>query len=326
MQPFSRTLLALYLASTKGSIHEFQAATIALLRESFDFDGVILGASQFYPTPGMHIVSTHIDGRPPSLMDDYMPLLSSDPIMLSLLAGLDRPLQADLHAYYQSRCLSSLNSFAHQYRLHRIMAFGDKPRPGQPTRWITLVKDTPSAFTAVQENLLTNLWPHLSLATSMCEVRGMALRKLAVPRCASALLNRVGEIEYADMRFMELLRLEWPATDISDSARLVREQLFKTRAFKGKYIDITMAPGSTLVCLARPTLASRIITPRETLVAQRFAAGLSHKEVARELGISPNTVRTQLVHVYAKLELHDKAALANYLMSHTEAAPRGAPT
>jgi DNA-binding CsgD family transcriptional regulator len=122
------------------------------------------------------------------------------------------------------------------------------------------------------------------------------------------------------MRFMQLLRLEWPDGDMLGGVRQVREQLLQTRAFRGKHIDIVMAPGSTLVCLARPTVARRTITPREILVARRFAAGLSHKEVARELGISPHTVRTQLTHVYAKLKLHNKAALANYLMSQTEAA------
>ena len=72
-----------------------------------------------------------------------------------------------------------------------------------------------------------------------------------------------------------------------------------------------MADEPASVCHARPTADFRIMTARETLVARRFAAGLSHKVVARELGISPHTVRTQLMHVYAKLMLHDKGALAN---------------
>lgn len=52
------------------------------------------------------------------------------------------------------------------------------------------------------------------------------------------------------------------------------------------------------------------LTSTQNDVARRFAAGLNHKQVARELGISPNTVRTHLLHVYARLDVHDKAALA----------------
>lgn len=318
MHLFSRTLLALYLQSTKGSMHEFQAATIRLLHDSFEFDGVVLGASQFDSIPGMRIISAYIEGRPRSFLDDYLPLLSSDPIMVSLLGGLDHPVQADLYAYYRNQNLPALDSFAHKYNLHQLIAFGDLPGPESPTRWIMLFRDAASAFTPAQQKLLVNLWPHLSQATSICDARAVSLRSLTPPCSATALFNNCGEIAYADMRFMQLLRFEWPDGDMTEGIRRVREQLLHTRAFRGRYIDIVMAPGSSLVCLARPTLACRSITPRETLVARRFAAGLSHKEVARELGISPNTVRTQLTHVYAKLKLHDKAALANYLMSQAE--------
>jgi DNA-binding CsgD family transcriptional regulator len=325
MHLFSRTLLAIYLESTKGSIHEFQAATVRLLHDSFDFDGVVLGASQFDAIPGMRIISAYIDGRSRSFLDDYLPLLSSDPIMVSLLGGLDHPIQADLDSYYRNRDLSELDSFAHKYNLRKLMAFGDRPCPETPTRWIMLFRDADSEFTSIQQELLGNLWPHLSQATSICNARAVSLRSLAPPCCATALLNKCGEIAFADMRFMQLLRFEWPDSDMPDGVRRVREQLLQTRAFRGRYIDIVMAPGSSLVCLARPTAACRSITPRETLVARRFAAGLSHKEVARELGISPNTVRTQLTHVYAKLQLHDKAALANYLMSQAEVASAELP-
>ncbi|MGN6702333.1 MAG: response regulator transcription factor [Burkholderiaceae bacterium] len=43
--------------------------------------------------------------------------------------------------------------------------------------------------------------------------------------------------------------------------------------------------------------------------------GMSTKKIAAELGVSPNTVRTQLSHLYSKLDVHDKAQLAQRLMS-----------
>lgn len=57
-----------------------------------------------------------------------------------------------------------------------------------------------------------------------------------------------------------------------------------------------------------PSLAE--LTGAQNDVARHFAAGLSHKQVARALGVSPNTVRTHLLHAYARLDVHDKAALA----------------
>ncbi|WP_375288110.1 response regulator transcription factor [Sphingomonas sp.] len=44
------------------------------------------------------------------------------------------------------------------------------------------------------------------------------------------------------------------------------------------------------------------ISARERTVLEALAAGLSNKEIARRLDVSPNTVKTHLSNLYAKLE------------------------
>lgn len=48
-------------------------------------------------------------------------------------------------------------------------------------------------------------------------------------------------------------------------------------------------------------VASLGLTPREIDVLDRLAKGQSNKEIARALGSSPNTVKTQVASIYAKL-------------------------
>jgi DNA-binding NarL/FixJ family response regulator len=48
-------------------------------------------------------------------------------------------------------------------------------------------------------------------------------------------------------------------------------------------------------------VASLGLTPREWEVLARLAKGQSNKEIARALGSSPNTVKTQAASIYAKL-------------------------
>ncbi len=50
-------------------------------------------------------------------------------------------------------------------------------------------------------------------------------------------------------------------------------------------------------------IASLGLTARECEVLEQLAAGQSNKEIARTLGISPNTVKTHVARLYEKLEV-----------------------
>ncbi|MBL8547593.1 MAG: response regulator transcription factor [Hyphomonadaceae bacterium] len=50
-------------------------------------------------------------------------------------------------------------------------------------------------------------------------------------------------------------------------------------------------------------LASLGITLREQEVLALLAAGKSNKEIAQKLGVSPNTIKTQIASLYQKLEV-----------------------
>ena len=50
-------------------------------------------------------------------------------------------------------------------------------------------------------------------------------------------------------------------------------------------------------------IASLGLTPRECEILDHLASGQSNKELARALGVSPNTVKTHLANLFAKLEV-----------------------
>jgi DNA-binding NarL/FixJ family response regulator len=50
-------------------------------------------------------------------------------------------------------------------------------------------------------------------------------------------------------------------------------------------------------------LAALRLTGQEVRVLERLAAGQSNKEIARALGLSPNTVKTHVANLFAKLEV-----------------------
>jgi len=53
------------------------------------------------------------------------------------------------------------------------------------------------------------------------------------------------------------------------------------------------------------------LTGQEVKVLERLAAGQSNKEIARTLGLSPNTVKTHIANLFAKLEVARRTQAVN---------------
>jgi DNA-binding CsgD family transcriptional regulator len=61
---------------------------------------------------------------------------------------------------------------------------------------------------------------------------------------------------------------------------------------------------------ARAKEALAGLSEREVEVARLVALGLTNQAIAEQLGIRPRTVASHLEHVYARLDIHSRAALA----------------
>lgn len=58
------------------------------------------------------------------------------------------------------------------------------------------------------------------------------------------------------------------------------------------------------------------LTPRQLDVLRELVKGLSYPEVARKLGLSLDTVRTHVRHIYGALQVHSVAEAATYALRH----------
>src|SRR3954451_8822910 len=55
------------------------------------------------------------------------------------------------------------------------------------------------------------------------------------------------------------------------------------------------------------------LSDRERAVAERFASGLTYREIGEALFIAPSTVRTHIAAIYEKLGVNNKIALASQI-------------
>ncbi len=82
-------------------------------------------------------------------------------------------------------------------------------------------------------------------------------------------------------------------------------------------LDAAGAPAPAL-----PSLPAGL-TERELEILRRLAAGSTKRQIAAELVISPSTVHTHTVHIYAKCGVSTRAGLAMFAMRHGLAARTG---
>jgi DNA-binding NarL/FixJ family response regulator len=65
------------------------------------------------------------------------------------------------------------------------------------------------------------------------------------------------------------------------------------------------------------------LTERELEILRQLAAGRTKRQIAAELVISPSTVHTHTVHIYAKCAVSTRAGLAMFAMRYGLAARTG---
>jgi DNA-binding NarL/FixJ family response regulator len=68
----------------------------------------------------------------------------------------------------------------------------------------------------------------------------------------------------------------------------------------------------------RPTTGWESLTPTESNVVRLIATGLTNKEVGQRLLMGAETVKTHLSHVYDKLGVRSRAALATEFAKHAD--------
>ncbi|MDZ7747705.1 MAG: helix-turn-helix transcriptional regulator [Halofilum sp. (in: g-proteobacteria)] len=127
----------------------------------------------------------------------------------------------------------------------------------------------------------------------------------------TALVDGAGRILASRPPFEELLREEWHVLPQGRVPEVLVLAGSAGRTWRGRRIQVECrAFGEQLLLRVRPASPLDILAPRAREAAELFGGGLSYKEVARRMGISPDTARKHVACVYEQLGVRSKAALA----------------
>lgn len=171
-----------------------------------------------------------------------------------------------------------------------------------------------NAFTPAERDLNQALLPHVvDVYRNNRLDHMMLLREMDSSIYSPALADSEGMLNATGKQFEKLILEEWPAWT---GPYLPQPMLAWLRhevqfAFMGRALVAyaTVADEEILIRI-RKKYPYDNLGKREHEVAELFAGGLSYKEIARTLDISPSTVGNHLYTVYAKLGINNKLELA----------------
>ncbi len=332
MQAFSSTVRDLYALAEYASPDQFLTRAIGLMQMWIRFDGAIFGTGERADHQSLSMLESDPIAEGATVPETLQARAKfrDDPVARGFRDAPLSPSRGGIRELYRksrdgrkpkSTQLAGVRSLAEELGLCHLIVHGDDPDKVRPARWIVLYRQHDVRFAETDAACLHGLWIHLSRALAINRARTRErLSRATTGRDnsgASGLIADDGQVEIADQRFFDLLEREWPeiAPDFIPEEAL--GLLNEGKVFRGSQIEMSMVrqTGGNL-CRVRPVDAMEGLTPREFVVARRFAAGMSHKQIARELGVSHHTVRNQLAHLYRKLNLHDKASLAQYFAAN----------
>jgi DNA-binding NarL/FixJ family response regulator len=105
-----------------------------------------------------------------------------------------------------------------------------------------------------------------------------------------------------------------PAMTPADAARTVEAEVAAGRLDREAAASVVQSAGQAFRHTRREWPGG--LSDREVEVLRLLARGLSKKEIAKTLVIAPGTVHTHVTHIYSKLGVSTRAAVALFAVEH----------
>ena len=320
LQTLSTLLADLGTACDVLSFTDFQHEALRLVQAALPFDSG-LWAIGTYGTNGIPaIFSVFLFNQPKEMLSSYERVKQHDKAFARTLAEPGVTMNVAAADVVWDPGSEPMKAHVERYGMSHTLATLTRGPTTELVGSICLYRADPARpFTERDRVLQQALVPHLFALYNRSRIQYLTdLRRpgLERRRRAAAIVDAKGMLHGTSPSFVQLMLLEWPQWH----GPMVPQEMFAAidepgrSAVFARIVGQATAVNDLLLLNLRETGPCDSLSRREWDVAAAFANGMSHKEVARQLGIAPGTVRNHLSAVYAKLRVNDKAELAKLLM------------
>ncbi|MFO1220714.1 MAG: helix-turn-helix transcriptional regulator [Burkholderiaceae bacterium] len=309
-------LLDLYRHSQQLPADTFCGWTFDRLQEVIPFDSAMWGHGTGKPVA---IHDVHVIGQPPEMMLNYGRLKRRDFLAAAVQANPGKTIDIyDLISRADFERHVIYREHARHYGMeHLLCTQVPEPLSGL-TSFISLWRaDYDQPYSVTERALKQLLMPHLVEARRMNIFTAMRQRADGwVPRL-SAVCDRLGVLHEAEDMFVSMVREAWPDWKgprlPSTLCSALRRHESGAAADRGLHFSWAPAEGRVML-FVRPRSRVDGLSRRERQVADLLVAGHTHRKIAEQLGLGPNTIRSHIAALYRKLEIHRRAELSALLL------------
>lgn len=314
----SLLLLDVYGAALRSEIGEFEKTFLQLLSAYVPFDAAWTGVATLTPAgPITH--NSFLFGLAGEFFADWKKVRHCDPFgdlndLVHGKAAVGSVLDPDLNLDFRN--------WAVRYGLAHILCICTLDNRFGLTTFLSIYRNALNRpYSAAEMHKVEDVISHLAAAREINRSSHLArMQATTMETAARAICDSFGVLHQMDDSFAQTLATEWPCWNGPKLPEALIEQLRNRNQlpFIGDTIHVRLSKVAGLYLVeARPRSLLDRLSPQELTTVRNFGEGISYKEVARRMGISPTTVRHYLRCAYKKLGMHDKGQIANVVKRQT---------
>lgn len=317
MEELDRLLLNFYSSARSSSIEEFENFMLGALLKRFDVDSATWGAGIAGPDRGAVPYHIRFYHEEPGWLRRYEEVKDRD-LRLQMVRKAHAGVAAiNAPAVYRGAADRAVLEFMKKYGRANSLIAARFEEHGRFAVWVGLHRTSAAReFSRTDQLLLGVLFPHvmeaLQLNRSVC-LDGLRAEQGA--RYQFALADGRGHVYCDTAGFSALLRLEWPHR----SSKLLPDEILLAAGRNSKYVGRAIVirfrlRDGLLYLSARPRSDIDALSERELGIAKSVANGMTYKEIAKQSGLAPATVRNHIQAIHGKLRVHNRAALTTLVL------------
>lgn len=286
---------------------EFQQQALRLVQEKLPFDSALWGTGAVAAGCEPIIFSICLYNQPQEMLVNYQRVKSRDLAFQKALAQPGTTINVAAPDIVWEEGCEAIKAHVERYGMqHSLVTVTRGPVTGLVAA-ITLYRADPAhRYTEPERLLMQNLVPHLialcdrNRLQHLDETRHSSVERR---RRATALIDSKGMLYNANPNFIKLILAEWPDWRGPMLPRALFDAIVRDSASRTLFSKVAMhtsAVNDLFLLHLREITPCDNLSQREWDIATAFGHGMSHKEIAKHLGIAPGTVRNHLSTIYKK--------------------------